>query len=103
MGRIAAEKSNVVIVTSDNPRTEIAANIIDEIVPGVSASLEPFDGERGYLVLEGRAKAIARAVSIAKKGDVIVIAGKGHEDYQILGNTRIHFDDIEILKKELEG
>ena len=104
MGRIAASMSDVVIVTSDNPRTENAAAIIGEIIPGVRESgMQAFgrDG-RGFLVEEDRFTAIERAISLAKEGDVILIAGKGHENYQIIGKEKRHFDDRETAKEILK-
>ncbi len=95
MGRIAVENSTLAIVTSDNPRTEDANSIIDDIMKGIDGG--------NYMVEPDREKAIAFAVSSAGKGDVIVIAGKGHEDYQIIGKTKHHFDDREIALKYMNG
>ena len=92
MGRIAAELADYVVVTSDNPRTEDPLRIIEEIVAGLPA------GAR-YEVVADRAQAIHKAVALSGPGDVIVIAGKGHEDYQIIGESRIHFDDIEMVRR----
>ncbi len=91
MGEIAAARSDVVIVTSDNPRTEEPATIIDEIVAGAGRG----GGGAEIEVIEARRDAIARAVELARTGDIVLIAGKGHEDHQIIGGTRIHFDDRE--------
>ncbi len=95
MGKIAEKYSDVVIVTSDNPRTENPETIIDDIVVG-------FEGNE-YIREEDREKAIEKAVEIARKDDIILIAGKGHEDYQIIGREKFHFDDrekvIEAVKK----
>jgi UDP-N-acetylmuramoyl-L-alanyl-D-glutamate--2,6-diaminopimelate ligase len=102
MGEIAARGADVVLVTSDNPRTEEPASIIDMIVPGVERgggvrrSLpELAAGSTGFHVEADRRAAIQAAVAAAREGDAVVIAGKGHEDYQILGKTKIHFDDRE--------
>ncbi|MBN1499201.1 MAG: UDP-N-acetylmuramoyl-L-alanyl-D-glutamate--2,6-diaminopimelate ligase [Spirochaetes bacterium] len=96
MGRIALENSDVTIVTSDNPRTEDPLAIIKDIEDGIR-------GEgREYFVIPDREKAIAEAVSIAEAGDLIVIAGKGHEDYQIIGKEKFHFDDREIAVKYMK-
>jgi UDP-N-acetylmuramoyl-L-alanyl-D-glutamate--2,6-diaminopimelate ligase len=103
MGKIAGSCCDITIVTSDNPRTEDPGAIIDEILTGLCESSNPFDGRRGYLVEKDRARAIARAVEIARIGDVIVVAGKGHEDYQIIGENRFDFDDSLVLKKEFES
>lgn len=102
MGRAAAERADVVVVTSDNPRTEDAASIVAAIVPAVAeVGLPPItpdtlcDSERGYLAEVDRRAAIQLAIAAARAGDTVLIAGKGHEDYQILGTTKIHFDDRE--------
>lgn len=91
MGQVAEQNSDKLIITSDNPRTEEPSAIIDEIVKGL-------DG-KNFEVIVDRESAIKHAVSIGQEGDIIVIAGKGHEDYQILGTEKIHFDDREIAAK----
>ena len=101
MGRIAAENADFVIVTSDNPRTEEPLAIIDEIVPGVKK------GGAAYKVIPDRVEAIGWAIDNAGPGDVILLAGKGHEDYQIIGREKFHMDEREIvadfLKKRKTG
>lgn len=95
MGKVASALADFCIVTSDNPRTEEPMAIINEILPGV-------EGE--HIVIENRRDAIKYAIENAQKDDVIILAGKGHEDYQIIGKEKTHFDEIEILmeiKKEL--
>jgi UDP-N-acetylmuramoyl-L-alanyl-D-glutamate--2,6-diaminopimelate ligase len=99
MGAAAARLADVAIVTSDNPRTEEPGSIIEQILPGVREHMEETSGGNGYEVIADRRRAIARAVEMASPGDVIVVAGKGHEDYQILGTKKIHFDDREELAK----
>jgi UDP-N-acetylmuramoyl-L-alanyl-D-glutamate--2,6-diaminopimelate ligase len=94
MGRIGSELSDIVVITSDNPRTEEPMTIIDEIKEGIE--------KENYILIENRKEAIKRAIQIAEKGDVIVIAGKGHEDYQILKDKVIHFDEREIIKEIIE-
>lgn len=89
MARAASRLSDVVFVTSDNPRTEDPLRIIEDILEGMDPGTDPF-------VEPDRRKAIEMAVSSAEPGDVVVIAGKGHEDYQILGTEKIHFDDREV-------
>jgi len=96
MGAIASELSDVVIVTSDNPRGENPISIIDEIVAGV-------DGPAEVEVQPDRRAAITRAVGRASDGDVVIIAGKGHEDYQIIGGVRHHFDDREEARLALRA
>jgi len=93
MGRAVAEGSDLIIVTSDNPRTEDPQAIIQDILPGL--------GEKDHLVLPDRRQAIIRAVELAQPGDMVIIAGKGHEDYQIIGRTKIHFDDREETRQAL--
>jgi UDP-N-acetylmuramoyl-L-alanyl-D-glutamate--2,6-diaminopimelate ligase len=103
MGQAAASRADLAIVTSDNPRTEKPESIIDMIVEGVRATgkvertaAELAQGHPGYHVEVDRWTAISRAVSLARMGDVILLAGKGHEDYQIIGTQKTHFDDREI-------
>ncbi len=94
MAKASTELSDITIITSDNPRTEDPQKIIDDILKGVAAGSE-------YYVEADREKAIAKAVSIAKEYDIILIAGKGHEDYQIIGKTKHHFDDRLVVQKYL--
>ncbi len=101
MGRTAGEIADVVVVTSDNPRTEDPEAIIGEILPGVRAAKRVIEGEAAVEVIADRERAIARAAEIAREGDVLIVAGKGHEDYQIVGKERRHFDDREVLAKVL--
>lgn len=103
MGKAAASLADVAIVTSDNPRTEDPQAIIAEILPGVQGTAKPFADGRGYEVIADRRLAIGRAVELARAGDVVVVAGKGHEDYQIVGTTKHHFDDREVLREMLKG
>jgi UDP-N-acetylmuramoyl-L-alanyl-D-glutamate--2,6-diaminopimelate ligase len=94
MAAIAARLADAVVVTSDNPRTEDPQRILDDVVAGIPAGTE--------LVVEGdRAAAIAAAIAAAAPQDLVLIAGKGHEDYQILGTTKVHFDDREEAEKAL--
>lgn len=95
MGDAAGRHSDTVIVTSDNPRTEDPQMIIDDILAGMTA-------HRGKTeVIPDRAAAIERAVSIAADGDIVVIAGKGHENYQIIGKEKHHFDDMETAERAI--
>ncbi len=94
MGKIAAELADVAVVTSDNPRTEDPNRILQDILEGVPSSVEP-------IVICDRATAIRTAILEAKPGDGVLIAGKGHEDYQILGTEKIHFDDREQAREAL--
>ncbi len=94
MAKEAAEKSDQVILTSDNPRFEEPDNIIQDMVAGLSAA----DKER-TLCITDRTQAIKTAIMLAKKGDVILIAGKGHEDYQEVKGVKHHFDDREKVRE----
>jgi UDP-N-acetylmuramoyl-L-alanyl-D-glutamate--2,6-diaminopimelate ligase len=96
MGKIAAENADFLVVTSDNPRSEDADAIIKDILAGIDGEDTP------YVVVTNRREAIKYAITHAKKDDVIVLAGKGHEDYQILPTGRIHFDEREIVAEILK-
>ena len=121
MGEIAARLSDLVFLTSDNPRTEDPLAILREIEMGVRESglaewrvpasespvskveirnSEP-ETRRGYWIEADRRQAIRTALRTARPGDIVLIAGKGHEDYQILGAKKIHFDDREVAREEL--
>ena len=93
MGEIAARLSDIVIVTSDNPRSEDPAAIIKEIEPG----LEKGPAER--MTNPDRYAAIREAINIAGMDDIVIIAGKGHEPYQIIGDRKLPFDDREIARE----
>lgn len=99
MGRIAAEYGDKIYVTSDNPRTEDPVQIVKDVEVGVKEALR--DGT-SYEVIVDRRKAINHAIHDAKAGDIVIIAGKGHENYQILKNETIHFDDREEARKALK-
>jgi len=95
MGRVAGQSSDFVIITSDNPRTEDPLKIIQEIEIGVK--------ETGteYLAISDRRQGIFEAVAKARSGDVVIIAGKGHETYQLIDNEKFHFDDREVAAEAL--
>ncbi len=95
MGRIAAQLSDIVIATSDNPRTEDPEAILAEVERGVREKI----GSKRHEKITERREAIFRAVALAEKDDIVVIAGKGHEDYQILRDRTIHFDDRETARE----
>ena len=95
MGNIAAHFSDYAIVTSDNPRTENPRAIIEDILEGMKGAVIPVK------VIENRTEAIKFAVSIAQKDDIIVLAGKGHETYQILNTGTIHLDEREVVAEAL--
>jgi UDP-N-acetylmuramoyl-L-alanyl-D-glutamate--2,6-diaminopimelate ligase len=101
MGMVAARLSDIVVVTSDNPRSEDPARIIDEVKRGA----EPETRQRGAEVLTiiDRRDAIGRAVESATAGDVVLIAGKGHEKYQEIGGRVLPFDDVAVAREALEA
>jgi UDP-N-acetylmuramoyl-L-alanyl-D-glutamate--2,6-diaminopimelate ligase len=96
MGAIAARLADRVAVTSDNPRSEAPAQILEDVVAGIPAGTD-------LRVEADRAVAIADAIATARSEDLVLIAGKGHEDYQILATGRIHFDDREQAEQALAG
>ena len=97
MGKLAAELSDVVIATSDNPRTENPEKILDDVERGVRESI----GTKTYERIADRRAAIFRAIELADAGDVVLILGKGHENYQILNSGTIHFDDREVAREAI--
>jgi UDP-N-acetylmuramoyl-L-alanyl-D-glutamate--2,6-diaminopimelate ligase len=111
MGKTAALGSDWAVITSDNPRTEEPLKILAEIEAGIretgrprltSENLLAREEQGGYLVVPDRREAISLTIGAARPGDVVLIAGKGHEDYQILGTSRIHFDDREEAQVALQ-
>ena len=95
MGRIASRDADVAILTSDNPRTEDPEKILDQIMQGVEPGAQA-------LRITDRRQAIRTAVVMASAGDIVLVAGKGHEDYQIIGREKLHFDDREETGKAFE-
>jgi UDP-N-acetylmuramoyl-L-alanyl-D-glutamate--2,6-diaminopimelate ligase len=111
MGEVVARYSDLAVITSDNPRTEDPLAIIDEIRGGVQR-VHPREWSReeasavpgkGFVAIADRRLAIAFAVGLLREGDVLLVAGKGHEDYQIIGRERFPFDDREELRRALAG
>jgi UDP-N-acetylmuramoyl-L-alanyl-D-glutamate--2,6-diaminopimelate ligase len=98
MGEAAARLADVVFVTSDNPRTEAPEAIIEEIVAGIK---KPFAPGAGHVRITDRREAIGAALASARGGDLVVIAGKGHEAYQILRDRTIPFDDRVVAREAL--
>ena len=94
MGRIAVENSDFAILTSDNPRTEDPAKIMEDILKGVH--------KENYIVELDRRAAIKKGLDMLEKDDTLLILGKGHEDYQIIGREKIHLDDAEEVRKYIE-
>lgn len=107
MGEIAGEHSDITVITSDNPRTEDPEAIINQIEKGIkrtgvikiNSESGLRDTSKGYITLTDRKKAIELGLKIAKRDDTVLIAGKGHEDYQIIGKERIHFSDREVAER----
>lgn len=97
MGEAAARLSDVVILTSDNPRTEDPFSILADVETGMRETAKPYEK------IPDRRQAIERAIMEARAGDLVVIAGKGHEDYQIIGQEVFHFDDREVARAALEA
>lgn len=94
MGKIGTQLSDFSLITSDNPRTEDPLEIIKDVVKGIETN--------NFEIIENRRAAIKRAIEIAGQGDIIVIAGKGHEDYQVLKDKTIHFDEREVISEILK-
>jgi UDP-N-acetylmuramyl tripeptide synthase len=111
MGEAAGRLSDLAVLTSDNPRTESPEAILADIVEGTGAAqshqYDPEDLKEGfevpgYVIVPDRKAAIGLGLGAARSGDTVVIAGKGHENYQILGETTIPFDDREEARKALD-
>lgn len=96
MGRVAVEMADEVIVTSDNPRSENPLSIIKEIEAGIAKT-----GKNNYAIYVDRTEAIRQAIRKAQKGDIVLIAGKGHENYQIIGDKKFPFSDFDAARKAL--
>ena len=112
MGKAATDYSDVTIITSDNPRGEDPLEIIREIERGIETDrvrkvipeeLSGYGGERCFTLVPDRKKAIELAVGIAGTDDTVLIAGKGHEDYQIVGDKRLPFDDRKVSREALDA
>ena len=101
MGAAAVLYSDVVILTSDNPRTEDPLSILGQVEVGVVEALQQRPHVQ-YLKVPDRREAIEAAVREAHRADMVLIAGKGHEDYQIIGTKKIHFDDREVARDAIE-
>ena len=95
MGRVVENMSDIAIVTSDNPRTEDPLKIIEDIKKGLR--------KNNHIIIPDRREAIFKAIELAGKDDIVLIAGKGHEDYQILGDRTIHFDDKEVAAEAINN
>ena len=97
MAQAASKYADILVVTSDNPRNEEPEDIINDILKGLESS------KSEYIVIADRREAIYKSLAMAERNDIIVLAGKGHEDYQILKNdVRIHFDEREVVAEGLK-
>jgi UDP-N-acetylmuramoyl-L-alanyl-D-glutamate--2,6-diaminopimelate ligase len=96
MGDVAARLADWTVLTSDNPRSEDPMRIIADIEKGFTKN-----GAKNYEVVPDRKEAIRKALSGAEEGDYVLVAGKGHEDYQIFKERTIHFSDVEVIKSLL--
>ncbi len=96
MAKAVMESADFAIITSDNPRTENPSKIIDDILEGTKGYNTP------YIVIENRKEAIFWAIEHAQPNDIILLAGKGHETYQILNTGTIHFDEREVVAEALK-
>ena len=99
MGAVAGRMSDVVVITSDNPRSEDPERIIDEVLRGITPDTRR--GEMRLLTIPDRREAITKAVAIAKSGDLVLVAGKGHEKYQVIGSRTLPFDDVAVAREAL--
>jgi UDP-N-acetylmuramoyl-L-alanyl-D-glutamate--2,6-diaminopimelate ligase len=100
MGAVADRLSDVIVITSDNPRSEDPNRIIDEIRRGLTAQTRRDTGQR-VLTIVDRGEAIAQAIRLARPGDLVLIAGKGHEKYQAVGERVLPFDDVDVAREAL--
>ena len=98
MAQEAAAQSDTLVLTSDNPRTEDPQSILDDMVKGLSK-----DRLEDTIVIVDRRQAIKTACKLAKNGDIVLVAGKGHENYQIVGKEKHHFDDKEEVIASLSS
>jgi UDP-N-acetylmuramoyl-L-alanyl-D-glutamate--2,6-diaminopimelate ligase len=101
MGAVAGRLSDVIVITSDNPRSEDPARIIEEIQRGLTADTRR-GSEQPMLAIVDRREAIVQAVRLARPGDLVLVAGKGHEKYQVIGSRVLPFDDVAIAREALD-
>jgi len=100
MGAVAGRLSDLIVITSDNPRSEDPSRIIEEIQRGITADTRKDAGQR-LLTIVDRGAAIAKAIELARPGDLVLIAGKGHEKYQVIGDRVLPFDDVAVAREAL--
>src|SRR5262249_47198877 len=100
MGAVAGRLSDVIVITSDNPRSEDPGRIIEEVQRGITADTRR-DSSQRLLTIVDRKEGIRRAIELARAGDIVLIAGKGHEQYQIIENRMLPFDDVAVAREAL--
>jgi UDP-N-acetylmuramoyl-L-alanyl-D-glutamate--2,6-diaminopimelate ligase len=100
MGAVAGRLSDLIVITSDNPRSEDPARIIEEIQRGITPDTRK-DAAQSVLAIVDRRAAIGKAVELARPGDLVLVAGKGHEKYQVVGERTLPFDDVEVAREAL--
>jgi UDP-N-acetylmuramoyl-L-alanyl-D-glutamate--2,6-diaminopimelate ligase len=100
MGAVAGRLSDLIILTSDNPRTEDPQRILQEIRRGITPDTRRDSGQR-LLSIVDREKAIGQAIELARPGDLVLVAGKGHEKYQVVGDRVLPFDDVAVVQAAL--
>ena len=102
MGAVASRLSDVIVITSDNPRSEDPAQIIDEVRRGITVDTRRAEGQRQrVLTIVDRADAIEQAIRLAQPGDLVLLAGKGHEKTQVIGEQALPFDDVVVAREAL--
>jgi UDP-N-acetylmuramoyl-L-alanyl-D-glutamate--2,6-diaminopimelate ligase len=101
MGAVAGRLSDLIVVTSDNPRSEDPARIVEEIQRGVTVDTRRDSDQRLWTILDRRS-AIKKAIEEARRGDMVIIAGKGHEQYQVIGDDVLPFDDVAVAREALD-
>jgi UDP-N-acetylmuramoyl-L-alanyl-D-glutamate--2,6-diaminopimelate ligase len=101
MGAVAGRLSDVIVITSDNPRSEDPGRIIDEIQRGLTADTRR-DRDQRLLAIVDRREAIVEAIALARPGDLVLVAGKGHEKYQVIGSQVLPFDDVAVAREALD-
>ena len=100
MGAVAGRLSDLIVITSDNPRSEDPNRIIEEVQRGITPDTRR-DSAQGVLTIVDRRAAIAKAIELARSGDVVLVAGKGHEKYQVIGDRALPFDDVAVAREAL--
>jgi len=100
MGAVAGRLSDLIVITSDNPRSEDPSRIIEEIQRGITPDTRKDAGQRLLTIVDRRA-AIAKAIELARPGDLVLVAGKGHEKYQVIGDRVLPFDDVAVAREAL--